>query len=67
MSNLPDDICRCRDDNCPQSRQCARWIQRDLGGSRIVSEHTLFPYDLALVGGRCPSFIADASAIEDAR
>lgn len=63
MIPLPDDICRCRDDDCSQSRQCVRWIQRDLGSSRLVSAATLFPFEtLSVVNDPCPFFIAEAAA-----
>ena len=60
---LPDDICRCRDDDCPQSRQCLRWIQRDIGGQRLVSAPSCFPFEtVSVVTGQCPAFL---EAIDD--
>lgn len=29
--SLPDDVCRCRDDSCPERFGCARWVERDSG------------------------------------
>jgi hypothetical protein len=29
------DVCRCRDEACPQSNRCLRFIQRDFGASRV--------------------------------
>lgn len=61
MNILPDDICRCRDDDCPESRHCLRWIQRDMGSSRLVSTDSLFPFEsLSVVTDKCPAFMEEA-------
>jgi hypothetical protein len=56
---LPDDICRCRDHDCPIKDTCLRWIQRDMGSQRLVSADSLFPFGaVSVVTGQCPSFLA---------
>jgi len=58
MTRLKDDICRCRDADCPDSRRCLRWIQRDRGSSRLVSADSLFPFEtVSVVTGQCPALI----------
>jgi hypothetical protein len=58
---LPDDWCRCRDDDCPEHDRCLRWTQRDIGSSRLVSAASCFPFDrLSGVPAQCPAFISDA-------
>jgi hypothetical protein len=57
-STLPDDLCRCRDADCPDHARCLRWIQRDMGGQRLVSADSLFPFtELSVVTDPCPSLI----------
>jgi hypothetical protein len=63
---LPDDWCRCRDDDCDLHHQCLRWTQRDIGLSRLVSVPSCFPFDrLSVVTDRCPAFLPDDLASDD--
>ena len=38
---LPDDVCRCHDDACPERETCLRFLQREIGGIRVVHSATL--------------------------
>jgi hypothetical protein len=64
---LPNDICRCRDADCPEREHCLRWTQRDIGGSRLVSAPSCFPFEThSVVTDGCPAFIQDDVAAERA-
>jgi hypothetical protein len=39
--SLPSDICRCHDGDCPQRASCARWLERDSDGHRVVHAASL--------------------------
>ena len=54
MSRLSDDVCRCRDNDCPERNDCERYLQRDIGGARIVSASTIYPFDRGLFVLACP-------------
>lgn len=51
---LPDDICRCHDADCPTRLDCARWLERDQGGSRLVIADSLFPFEAQSLWKPCP-------------
>lgn len=38
---LPDDICRCHDEHCPEREGCLRFLQRNVGGVHVVQASTL--------------------------
>ena len=62
---LSDDICRCRDADCPERNDCERWLQRENGGQRMVSADSLFPFQsLSVVTDPCPyripAYLCDA-------
>lgn len=38
---LPDDVCRCHDDGCPEREECKRYLQRNNGGVHVVHAATL--------------------------
>lgn len=40
---LPDDICRCWDEECPERQGCLRWTQRADGGLRMAHTSACFP------------------------
>lgn len=65
---LPDDWCRCRDDDCPDHARCLRWTQRDIGSSRLVSAPSCFPFDrVSVVTVRCPAFVPDDAGPQEPR
>ena len=33
--NLPNDVCRCHDEACPQAQECRRFLQRERGGAWV--------------------------------
>ena len=33
---LPNDVSRCHDGQCGGRYQCQRWVDRDVGGTRVV-------------------------------
>mgnify|MGYP001046628512 CR=1 FL=1 len=39
--SLPDDFCRCHDDACVQRESCARWMERESLGQRVVHAASL--------------------------
>jgi hypothetical protein len=59
---LPDDICRCRDDDCPVRTDCVRWLERNRGSQRMVSADSLFPFDKQSMFKPCPYRIRLAQA-----
>ncbi len=60
---LPDDISRCRDSDCPTSTTCLRWLQRDKGSFRLVSAESLFPFhELSVVTDQCPYYLEASNA-----
>ena len=54
---LPNDICRCHDDGCAYHLACVRWLDKNRGSGKWISQcGSLYPYDQPL-GHACPSFI----------
>lgn len=42
---VPEDICRCHDNGCPERNLCLRWMQRETGGPRTPHSHSLYQGD----------------------
>ena len=53
--NLPDDICRCFDAECPRKDRCARWTERGAPGEAVVKQMTCLNPGERYAG--CTSFI----------
>ena len=65
MIFLADDVCRCRDDDCPERTDCERYLQRNDGGLRTVSADSLYPHQSGILGldqcpYRIPSYLCEA-------
>lgn len=41
VPNLPNDVCRCHDEQCHERLTCRRFLQRDKGGVNVVRAATL--------------------------
>lgn len=50
---LSDDICRCRDDECPERETCERWLQRKEGGVWLVHTDTFRDMFRWVSNGKC--------------
>ena len=54
VSRLNDDVYRCRDADCPERDDCARWGQREIGYARIVVVSSVYPFSRDRRVLKCP-------------
>jgi hypothetical protein len=38
---LPDDVCRCHDEQCSEREECRRFLQRNTGGVHVKQAASL--------------------------
>lgn len=42
---LPDDTCRCHDEECGERESCLRWLHRNRCGQHATHCESMFPFD----------------------